>query len=90
MIILNLFKNASISSCYTYSFVAFLISLLILIFIVLIVKDMVTQEIRIRELEMLCAQLKEQKSSEYERVQEILQVSIINFKKFIKSFAYIL
>ncbi|XP_065068119.1 spectrin alpha chain, non-erythrocytic 1-like [Rhopilema esculentum] len=36
-------------------------------------KDMITQETRIRELQILCAQLKEQKSSEYERVQEILQ-----------------
>eukprot|EP00794_Sanderia_malayensis_P015984 gene15984-17594_t len=36
-------------------------------------KDMVTQETRIRELQILCAQLKEQKSSEYERVHEILE-----------------
>ena len=35
---------------------------------------MVTQETRIRELQILCVQLQEQKSSEYERVQEILQV----------------
>ena len=39
-------------------------------------QDSVTQETRIKELQLLCAQLKEEKSSEYERVQAILQVSI--------------
>ncbi|XP_057290447.1 spectrin alpha chain, non-erythrocytic 1-like isoform X2 [Hydractinia symbiolongicarpus] len=35
-------------------------------------KDMISQEARIRELQALCEQLKEEKSSEYEKVQEIL------------------
>ena len=42
-------------------------------------KDMQVQEERIARLQQLCLQLKEEKSSEHEKVQEILTVRFITF-----------